>query len=166
MLRMNTIATTALALALTLFAAGCGSSDAKSLISDGHASLGSGDANAALEHFQEALGQLGHDDADYVEAKLGEIEALIAVDATKSKDEFLALAKALPDRIDQAKYLDIGGKMANGRRFVEATAITHAGIERFGEDATKLKDRIAYISKAAQAAGDNDALRELRNLGY
>jgi hypothetical protein len=154
---MKTFATTALALALTLFAAGCGSSDAKSLISDGHASLGSGDANAALEHFQEALGRLGHDDADYVEAKLGEIEALIALDTTKAKDEFLVLANALPNQVGQAQYLRVGGQMANGKRFTEAVELTDAGIKRFGAEAPQLKDLMARIEKEALAAGAKGA---------
>jgi hypothetical protein len=163
---MNSLANIILALALILFAAGCGDADPKSLISDGHASLGAGDANAALEHFQEALGKLGRNDADYLEAKLGEIEALIVLDAKQAKDEFLVLAKALPDQVGQAKYLDIGGKLANGKRFSEAIDLTHAGIERFGQDATKLRDRIDYIKKASIAANDDDALKKLDGLGY
>lgn len=153
---MNAIATTALALVTTLFAAGCGSSDSRSLISNGRSSLGSGDARAALALFEEALSVLGEDEAAFVVAKLGEIEALIALDALRADAEFLALANARSDRIGEGEYIDIAGKLANGGRYEEALEITHAGIERFGAEATRLKDLNARIERAADAATDKE----------
>lgn len=163
---MKTFATTVLALVLTLFAVGCGGSDPKQSISEGQSALGSGNSKAALQHFEEALGKLKPGDPDFIEAKMGQIEALIAIDATKSKNEFVALAKGYPDAVGQKQFKYIGGQMANGKRFVEAIEVTDTGIKRFGAEATDLKDLMARIKKEAVAAGDKGATDKLKGLGY
>jgi hypothetical protein len=164
--RMNALRTACFVLGLALFAAGCGHPDPQSLISDGQTSLAEGDAAAALGHFQEAVRGLKPTDPEYVDAKLGEAEAFISLDANKARDEFLALAEARTDRVGQAVFIDFASKLATGRRFTEAVEIVHAGIVRFGEQATRLRNQMTFVRQEAQSANDEAAIAKLRELEY
>jgi hypothetical protein len=163
---MKTLLAACLAAALALSTASCSDPDPKTLISDGRTALGKGDAKGALDDFQKALKVLKPGDPQFVEAKMGEVEALIAIDAKKSRDEFLALAKGFPDQVTQQQFSYVSGQLANGKRYDEAIDVAHAGKTRFGAEATKLTELIDKIKKEAQASGDAALVAKLKSLGY
>jgi hypothetical protein len=154
------------AVALALALAGCGSSSPQDLIREGNQALGSGDSKGALEKFRDALAGLKDGDADYVQAKLGEIEAMIEIDAVKAKDEFLAFAGSHPEAVGEDKYLYIGGQMRSKHKFDPAIDLLDAGIKKYGAEAVKLKAAMQQIARDAKNAGDEGAQSKLKGLGY
>jgi hypothetical protein len=152
----------------SVLAASCGGSDAVSQIAAGRVALGSGDTAAALEAFRDALDHLDPSSSQYFEAKIGAVEALIAVDPDRARDEFLELARQHPDRVEPNAYVYIAGHLANGKHFTHAVEVVDAGIKRFGanEKNEKLKALIERIKKEATTTGDIKALKALAGLGY
>ena len=96
---------------------------------------------------------------------LGAIEARIRVDATQAKDEFLALAKDLPDEVTDEDFSFVGQKFAGAEEFMVAIDILDAGMKTHTDSAhlEKLKDN---IRTAAERAGAQDALDKMAGLGY
>ncbi len=155
-----------LALALTLAATSCGgSSDPASLTDAGTQALQSSHYSEALSKFEAALEQMDEGHTHYLVAKLGAIEARVYSDADAAEAEFLAMAKAMPDQIGANRYRKIGGRMTDAKKFMQAIHVLDAGIKAFPDDA-KMKPYMDAVKKAAQDAGDSDALSELAGLGY
>jgi hypothetical protein len=160
---MSPMKAIAAALLSTLLFA-CGSSDPESLIKAGHEAQGKAQSKEALAKFEEALKTLKPGDALYVEAKLGAIEACIADDPKKATDEFLALAAALPDQIDEKKFVYIGGQMVSAQKYSEALDLVHAGIKRSGGESPALMLQIDRIRK--ESVNDKAVSDKLKGLGY
>ncbi|HTF87747.1 MAG TPA: hypothetical protein VK843_05015 [Planctomycetota bacterium] len=148
---------------MTVLLVACGSSDPKTLVSDGHKAQGSGDSKTAEAKFTEALEELKPGDALYIEAKLGRIEALIAKDAKLAKDEFLTLA-ASTDMVGEKDFTYIGGQLVSAHKYLEALDLVHKGIQRAGGESPALMVQIERIKK--EAAADAAVGKELASLGY
>jgi len=165
MSRMKSIAA---ALLIAALAAGallsCGSSDPKTLVTEGHTAQGKGDSKAAEAKFQEALKSLKPDEPLYVEARLGIVEAMIATDAKKAADEFFALEKTCPGKIGEKEFLFIGSQMVSAKKYLEAVDLLHQGIQRAGGKSPTLLVQIDRIKK--EAASDKAVNDKLHSLGY
>ena len=157
-----------LALSCLLLSASCGgSSDPSALASSGMEALRSGDHSAAESSFQQALDAIGGDTShpQYKRSMMGAIEARIHTDAGKAKDDFIALQKALGDKITDKDFQSIANKMGGAGKFKEAIALLTAGKEIFKDSAT-LDKLGASLAKQAAAAGDSSATDALAGLGY
>ncbi len=142
----------------------CGSSDPKSLISEGNAALGSSDFKTAQSKFTEALKTLKPGDAQYIDAKLGLVEALIPDAPNKSNEEFLALSAAFPAKVGEKEFVHVSGLMVSARKYIEAIALITAGIKRAGGESPQLMLQIERIKK--EAINDKAVNDALKGLGY
>lgn len=158
---MTRLGALTLALPLTLVACGGGSETPSEMTDAGYAALGAGDHTAAVESFEGALASLEPGSPDYLRAKMGEIEALIHVDAARARDEFLSESEAF----GEAQYATVGSKMTSAKKFNEAIAVLDAGMKRFSES-PKLKAMLDQVALEAQKSGNSDALDALKGLGY
>jgi hypothetical protein len=150
---------------LPLFACSCGgASTPEDLTSRAQDELHSGKHASALSKFRQALETLKPEDAGYLEAKLGAIEARIYGDPAGAQAEFLELAGALPEQIDVRRYCNISGIMANAKQWLPSIAVMDAGMKRFGKDDPKLNQLLEKIKK--ESAGDAGAKNALDSLGY
>lgn len=158
---------TALLLSLALLLPACGGSDPAELTHSGNAALGSGDFEGALADFEGALAAIGSDTShpEYVRAKLGAIEAETKLDPAKAKVDFLKLADALPERVNDRDFNRIGGRLGDAGHIGEAIALAEAGKERY-PDSAHLDTLIERLGDQAKAGGDSEALEALRGLGY
>jgi hypothetical protein len=152
------------AVLLTALLFACGSPDPKTLISDGHKALGAGDSKTAQAKFTEALKSLKPEDAQYIDAKLGLVEALIDSEPKKATDEFLSLAAAFPKAVTEKEFAFIGGQMVSKHKYLDAIDLVHAGIKRAGGESPGLMVQIERIKK--EAASDKAVNDKLKGLGY
>lgn len=157
---------TALFLCLALLSSCGGSSDPRTLTSEGQAALGSGDVKEALGKFQAALEIIGDDKfhAEYLEAKMGAIEANATLDPEKARKEFLELARSLPENVDDRDYNRVATRMAEGS-LPQAIKLLEAGMEAHPESPhlAKLRDT---LGQRAEQSDDPEALKALEGLGY
>jgi hypothetical protein len=156
-----------LALALSLGLASCsgGSSDPKALNDDGYQKISAQDFEGAKSDFEAAVAALGDNTADsqYKDAKLGLIEALAHLNPDKAKDDFIALAGSLGDKITADDYSSVGGILVSANAAEAGLSIVHAGLEKFAGNA-KLKKVLDAI--LAKAASDPALTSALGGLGY
>lgn len=155
------LAALSLALSLSIASCGGGSEDPAAMTDEGYAALGAGDHRAAVESFEGALATLEPGSPDYMRAKMGEIEALIHVDAARAKTEFLEQGESF----SEAQYATVGSKMTSAKKFQEAIAVLDAGMKRFSES-PKLKAMLDQVAVEAEKSGNSDALESLKGLGY
>lgn len=156
----------ALLLVLALVPVACdGAADPAKAADAAYADLGRSDYPAALKKFQEALKGMQPSDPQYMNLKLGEIEAWAYVDAAKAKDEFLALAKSSPDKVTAKDYRKIASNLTSARKFDPAIAVLASGLEKFPQDES-VKKLGETIKAEATKAGDSAALDKLRGMGY
>ena len=144
---------------------GGASGDTTALTDGGYASLNTGDYTGALGSFEKALAAIEPGQPGFDRAAMGEVEALIHVDATRAQEKFLQLATSFPDTIGARQYKTIGGKMTSEKKYVEAIAVLDAGLKAFGED-PDFPILIATVQEQASKAGDADAMKALEGLGY
>lgn len=149
-------------LALSLIA--CGSSDPKALVKEGYAALNSNQSDVALGKFDEALKELKKEDPDYLEARMGVVEAHIAGQPKQATEQFLALSKEMPDKVGDKQFIYIGGKMVSARQYLDAIDLVHSGLERAGGESPALMAMIDRIKK--EAANDKAVSDKLKGLGY
>jgi hypothetical protein len=150
--------------ALMLVSCGGNASPAE-LTNDGYAALGKSDWKGAAGDFDRALAGLKTTDADYLRAKLGLIEALVHTDAPKAKSEFLALAAGTPSPVTSKNFVVVASKLAGERKFSDAIDVIEVGKQMYPED-TKLNEVGKALAKAASKAGDSEAEKRLKGLGY
>jgi hypothetical protein len=131
----------------------------------GYASLGTSDWQGALTSFESALAGIEPGGEGFVRAAMGEIEALVHIDAEKAKDKFLALAQSYPDAIGTRQYKTVGGQLTSEKKFTEAIAVLDAGMKAHAEDPS-LMALIDRVKEEAEKAGDSGALSALEGLGY
>ena len=154
----------ALCLAFSLTLAACGGGgggDPTQLTNDGYQALNSGDHAAAVKSFEAALGGLEPGTPDFQRAKMGEIRALIHLDASRARDQFLDHAQAF----DAKAYETVGSQLTSAKKFEEAIAVLDAGIKRYSES-PKLQALIDKVKSEAEKSGDTGALDSLKGLGY
>ena len=156
-----------LALPLMVSCGGDGgaSGDPTALTDGGYASLNTGDYTGALGSFEQALAAIEPGQPGFERAAMGEVEALIYVDAPRAQEKFLQLATSFPDTIGARQYKTVGGKMTSEKKFVEAIAVLDAGLKAYGED-PEFPALIAKVQEQASKAGDGDAMKALEGLGY
>lgn len=156
----------ALVAALVLVTPGCGGgSDPAALSQEGFQELGAGDFEAAEHSFAKALEGMDSSHADYLRVRLGHVEAQARIAPARAKDEFLALATAMKDKVTDRHYNQVGGRLADAGAFPEATAVLEAGLAAFPESKA-LADLRKSLGDRAKASGDSGALDALKGLGY
>ncbi len=155
----------ALTLALLLPLAACGGSkDSRSLISAGNTALNSGDHAAAVASFDAALKGLKPDEmALQRDALLGKCEALAYVDSEKAKNEFLRLAES--ESLSYSDYNRIAVALTSASKFGAAVALLEQGMAKYPTEA-KFAQLVNKVGKAAESAGDSEAMSKLKGLGY
>ena len=158
---------TLLLLALLSLSACGGPKDPKALNRAGEESLAAGDSAAAEKSFSKALEALGSETGspDYTAAKLGLAQAKIASDPKAAANDFLALARAKPESIQDKQFQSFANQLADGNHLVEATEVLTAGIQAFPESPSLVALRDSLGDRAKQA-GNADALDALSGLGY
>ena len=155
-----------LALPLMVSCGGDGASgDPDALTDGGYDSLNTADYSGALSSFEQALAAIEPGQPGFTRAAMGEIEALIHVDAKRAEEKFLQLATSFPDSIGAQEYKNIGGKMTSEKKFLEAIAVLDAGLKAYTED-PDFPVLIATVQEQASKAGDGDAMKALEGLGY
>jgi tetratricopeptide (TPR) repeat protein len=156
-----------LASAVLLLAACGGARNPAELTDQGYQSLRSGDHQAALESFEQAIAAYGHDTAHsgWLRAKLGAIEALTHTDAARAKDEFLKLAAANPSRVTDKEFSLIGGLLGDAGKLDEAIEVVKAGIDAH-QESRQLEALVVKLGKMAETSGSAGQLDALKGLGY
>ena len=131
----------------------------------GYASLGSSDFQGALTSFEGALANIEPGGEGFIRAAMGEVEALIHIDAGQARDKFLALAQSYPDAIESRQYKTVAGQMTSEKKFTEAIAVLDSGLQTYAEDPS-LMALLERVKEEAEKAGDTGALSALEGLGY
>ena len=164
-LRTRALGLLALSLPLALAACGGGSADPKAATDAGYAALGSGDAQAAVDHFAQALGTLKPGDPGYKRARMGEIEAKVALVPETAAQSFLDFARSQPDQVAADDFHKVGSQLSARGAYSPAVDVLHAGLERFAKDA-KLDAAMKLTEDAVVESGDDAVLKKLAGLGY
>jgi len=155
----------ALALGLALLGSCGGSATPAENVQAGSTALGKSDWRAAQSSFEAALAALPAEDAAYKRAKLGQVEALIQLDATRAKTEFLAYADSAAATLDSKDWRAVMTKLTAKGKFAEAIGVLEAGLKKHPQDGD-IKKMGDAIKVAAEKAGDSGALDSLKGLGY
>ncbi|MEO6710857.1 MAG: hypothetical protein ABI054_12740 [Planctomycetota bacterium] len=135
------------AILLALLLVGCAPASPQTLISEGHAAIGSGDSRRAQCRFSEALKKLRPGEDQFIEASLGLIEALIKTDVERAQSEFMTLATTSPDRIGEKEIMFLAGYMLSANMEEAAIELVTSGFDRFGADSLVLKAMLARIKR-------------------
>jgi thioredoxin-like negative regulator of GroEL len=154
-----------LTLALALAPSCGGASDPKALTNEGSAALSAGKYSEAAQSFEQALAAMDATNPDWMPAKLGLIEALVHTDATRAKDEFLALAKSSSSKVTDRDFAQIGNALGQAGKIKEAGEVLTAGLEMYAESPQLIALRDS-LGDMAKASGDSEALDNLKGLGY
>ena len=144
----------------------CGPADPTALISEGHRALSSSDSATAQAKFTEALTVLHSGDAQFVEAKLGLVEARIRGEPKQAGLDFLALVDTSPSQMGEKEFVYIAGQMVSAHKHSEAIDLITAGIKRSGPKSPKLMLLIERIKKEAVVDNDTEAIKKLKTVGY
>jgi hypothetical protein len=150
---------------LTFLVPACAKSDPKSLTDQGYAELGRSEWKSARDSFGEALKKLQPADELYVRAKLGEVEALVKLEPERARDEFLALGRSQPSRIEAKDYSLVAGKLAGERKYSVAVDVMDAGLKAHVEHPKMIAVKDSIVELSLKAA-DPEALQKLKSLGY
>lgn len=165
---------------LLLAASSCGGgapAGPNAALDAGYSSYTAGDYSDALASYESALGQLEPGDAKYVEAKMGQLQALAYTDAERAKSELLAVSK--DSGIEAKDYnvivTDLGAAASAqaqsgdtdtaGKTIGVAVAILTEGKTTF-PDYPKWDALIAKTGDKAMNLGSDDAMAALKGLGY
>ena len=156
-----------LAVCALSFAVACGgSTDPKTLASEGSTALNSRDYQAALEKFDGALATLdpATDAGTHLKASLGKCRALAHIDAGKAKTEFLALVDG--GKVEYTHYSQIAVDFAGASAWNEAIEVLSVGKEKLpGEE--KMEKLVTKIGDLAKKDGaSSEAMKALEGLGY
>lgn len=171
--------TSVLCTSLLLLAASCGGSDvsANAALDSGYSALSAGDHAAALGHFEGALAGLQPADADFLGAKIGQMQSMAYIDPAKAKALLLAVPKdaGVTAKDYSSLVTDLGNAAQNmamnedkdGANDTMSIAIS---ILIEGQTAFPEYDKWdALINKTGDRAtklGSADALSALEGLGY
>lgn len=151
--------------------ASCGSSEAGALKATAHtdagyASLGAGQYEAARESFDKALAYLDPGDPGFERAAMGEIDALIQLDAGQARDRFLDLARRFPALADARDFESVTHKLTTAGESVAAIAVLDAGLlaHPADPDLEALLERVQDLAEQAAREGSGDAEEAMRAL--
>ena len=86
-------------------------------------------------------------------------------DPAAASAELLALNAAQPGQVSDGDFNRIAGKMGEAKHFTEATKLLGEGLKLY-PDSKHLDTLGNSLLKAAQSAGDSDAVDALAGLGY
>ena len=151
-------------LLLLLALSSCGGPDPDQLTQAGRNQLAAGDFAAAAESFDQALAALSDkNDKNYLNARMGRIEAWCEIDPGKARDDFLALA-AESGKVTDRHFNQVGGRLGSAGNLTEAIAVLEVGKKSF-PDSPHLEKLVELLGKKAEA-GDPAALEALKGLGY
>jgi len=164
-IRSRALGALLLTLPLALAACGGGAANPEEATNAGYAALGSGDAEAAVDHFSQALAQLKPGDKGYKRARMGEVEAKARVAPDAAAASFLDYAKSSPDQVEAGDYRKVGVQLSERKAYTAAGNVLDAGIQRFPDDAP-LREAMDLTIAKAQQSGDTSALDALKGLGY
>jgi hypothetical protein len=171
--------TSVLCTTLLLLAASCGGSDvsANAALDSGYGALNGGDHTAALGHFEGALSGLPTTDANYLPAKIGQMQAMAYIDPAKAKATLLAIpsdagvtAKDYSSLVTdlgsaaEAMAMDKDTDGANNAMAIAISILTE-GQSAFPEYAN-WEALITKTGDRAKKLGSADALSALKGLGY
>jgi len=154
-----------LALGLAFLGSCGGSATPAESVQAGSTALGKSDWRTAQTSFESALAALPAEDPAYKRAKLGQVEALIQLDAARAKTEFLAYADNPKAALDSKDWRNVMTKLTAKGKFAEAIGVLEAGLKKHPEDGD-IKKMGDAIKVAAEKAGDTNALGSLAGLGY
>lgn len=127
--------------------------------------LGSGDAKGALAAFDKALAQMDATNPDYLRASVGRCQALVHIDGTKAREEFIALAKAQPGRIVELDFHVVVSEFVNTRQFLDAVEVMNSGMKLF-PGSKKMQEILDAVRAASTRAEDPSSMKRLKDLGY
>ena len=86
-------------------------------------------------------------------------------DAGQAKTDFMAMHKAIGDKVTDKDFQKIANIMGGASKFTEAIELLAAGKEAF-KDSKTLDTLGNTLAKQAAAAGDSSATDALAGLGY
>ena len=112
--------------------------------------LRAGDYRGALRRYERAFARLDASAPEYLDARLGAIEAMIPIDAKRAKDEFLRLADEQPAAIEAKHYCNVGGRLADAGAWEPAIEVIDAGLKRFEMNEPKLEQLFRAFKKGLQ----------------
>lgn len=153
-----------LPLALLVLAA-CGGSDPESLVRDGAAALGKGDAGSALSKYEAALADLPATDPKYLRAALGRCQALARTNGARARQAFLELAAKVPEKVREDDYGLVCSWLIQSGFVLDAIDVMTAGDRRF-PGSEKMKAILKAVQDAANRADTPEALKKLEDMGY
>lgn len=145
--------------------------DPVALTDAGYAALGESDWEGAREHFARALPLLEPGGTGFLRTALGEVEALIQLDAEQAKTRFLTLASDHPDIVGPREYTTISGKLISEQQYTQAIAVLGAGLEAHPGDPRL----VAVLERIPEQDPDCDtpeaeaaraAMEKLASMGY
>ncbi len=157
--------TLALFASIALTLAACGGKSTKELSDDAFAAYGRSDYPTAQSLFQEALKSTDPSSADYLNLKLGEIQATAFIDGAKAQKDFLELAAAQKGKVGVQEYRTVATKLTSAHKIPEAIAVLEDGLKTFPKD-DSIKKLGDAIKLEAQRLGDKASLGKLAGLGY
>ena len=163
--RLRVLLVPALALSALCFASCSGGSTPAKLTDEGYAALGKSDWSGAAADFDKALAGLKSTDPGFLRAKMGQVEALVHLDAPKAKQEFLAVATGVSSQVGAKEDVAVASKLAGERKFSEAIDVLAVGKTAYPED-VKIKNVGNAMLKEATKAGDSESAKRLKGLGY
>jgi hypothetical protein len=152
-------------LLLACAASSCADSDPRSLTDKGSAALGSGDARSAIESFDAALKHMGAANPDFLRASLGRCRALASQNPRQAKDDFLALARSTPGKLQEQDYSAVASELVKKGAVTEAVEVMDAGLKAFPES-PKMQILKQQVVEASKKSNDPAALKKLKGLGY
>ncbi|MFO1010913.1 MAG: hypothetical protein U1F29_12685 [Planctomycetota bacterium] len=149
--------------ALLFVLAACSNHDPAALTTEGTSKLGAGDAKAALECFDEALGRMQPSNGDFMRASMGRFQALARLDGTRAKNEFLAFHSAHSDRVKESEFKLVVDELVKRGQLGPAADVVDAGRKAFPESPlmTQLLKTVGDASKK-----DPEAMKKLKGMGY
>jgi hypothetical protein len=161
---MHAISRLGLALSLSLLTA-CGGGDPATQVDQGYEALGKGDAEGALAKFERALGKLQPADGAWLRAKMGVIDALVAIDADRARDALIALAKEQPQHVTAQDYLRVASAMVTKNKLAAAGETLKAGEKSIAGNPKAVEVEKTIKERAAKATDPGEIAR-LKSLGY
>lgn len=135
--------------ALLAFAIAACAPTAGELIADGQTALRSGHSAEALGKFDEALKLLRPEDAFWVDAMLGRIEALIDGQAAKAVRELLALARERPAQFGEKQIVYFNALLVDAHKYKEAIDLVSVSLQLAGGESPGLLEQAESIKRNA-----------------
>lgn len=152
------------ALLLPIFAACSGPTDPAELAREGVAALNANNAESAYAPLHRAVRELPQDHPRYLEARVGLCRAMVHRDAGLCVQEFDAMVRE-SDQVGMGDVELITHELLASRAYSEAAKVLKSATEHLGTN-ERLRALLKEAGDAAKAAGHEEALKDLKGLGY